>query len=79
MFQRVLLDFVLKTFGLGAENGTRTRDLNLGKVALYQLSYFRMACFVIANAKVAKKSESPNFSIPFCKFFTICLSLLSVI
>ena len=24
----------------GAENGTRTRDLNLGKVALYQLSYF---------------------------------------
>ena len=31
----------------GAENGTRTRDLNLGKVALYQLSYFRMACFVL--------------------------------
>ena len=27
----------------GAENGTRTRDLNLGKVALYQLSYFRVA------------------------------------
>ena len=25
----------------GAENGTRTRDLNLGKVALYQLSYSR--------------------------------------
>ena len=25
-----------------AENGTRTRDLNLGKVALYQLSYFRI-------------------------------------
>jgi hypothetical protein len=24
-----------------AENGTRTRDLDLGKVALYQLSYFR--------------------------------------
>ena len=24
-----------------AENGTRTRDLNLGKVVLYQLSYFR--------------------------------------
>ena len=28
-----------------AENGTRTRDLNLGKVALYQLSYFRNYCF----------------------------------
>ena len=30
---------------LGAENGARTRDLNLGKVALYQLSYFRLNCF----------------------------------
>ena len=29
------------SFIVGAENGTRTRDLNLGKVALYQLSYFR--------------------------------------
>ena len=26
---------------LWAENGTRTRDPNLGKVVLYQLSYFR--------------------------------------
>ena len=26
----------------GAENGTRTRDPNLGKVVLYQLSYFRV-------------------------------------
>jgi hypothetical protein len=25
----------------GARNGARTRDLNLGKVALYQLSYSR--------------------------------------
>ena len=25
-----------------AEDEVRTRDLNLGKVALYQLSYFRM-------------------------------------
>ena len=25
-----------------AENGTRTRDPNLGKVVLYQLSYFRV-------------------------------------
>ena len=46
MFQRVLLDFVLKTFGLGAENETRTRDPNLGKVVLYQLSYFRIFCGV---------------------------------
>ena len=47
MFQRVLLDFVLKTFGLGAENETRTRDPNLGKVVLYQLSYFRISVCVL--------------------------------
>ena len=27
---------------LGAKNGTRTRDPQLGKLMLYQLSYFRM-------------------------------------
>ena len=29
-------------FSVRAENGTRTRDPNLGKVVLYQLSYFRV-------------------------------------
>lgn len=29
-------------FEFGAENETRTRDINLGKVTLYQLSYFRI-------------------------------------
>ena len=28
----------------GAKNGTRTRDPDLGKVVLYQLSYFRRCC-----------------------------------
>ena len=28
-----------------AENGTRTRDPNLGKVVLYQLSYFRLLIY----------------------------------
>jgi hypothetical protein len=28
--------------GVRAKNGARTRDLDLGKVALYQLSYFRI-------------------------------------
>ena len=41
---------------LGAENGIRTRDLNLGKVALYQLSYFR-----VGTANVRRIFESPNF------------------
>ena len=41
----------------GAENETRTRDPNLGKVVLYQLSYFRL--FAVAN--VGKIFQSPNF------------------
>ena len=31
-----------------AENETRTRDPNLGKVVLYQLSYFRVLFFCFA-------------------------------
>ena len=31
-----------KLLSLGAENETRTRDPDLGKVVLYQLSYFRI-------------------------------------
>ena len=67
MFQRVLLDLVLKTFGLGAENETRTRDPNLGKVVLYQLSYFRKNTTTydynlsIAGAKVHLFFYSANF------------------
>ena len=30
------------TFSFGAEDEARTRDPNLGKVVLYQLSYFCM-------------------------------------
>jgi hypothetical protein len=30
----------------GAGNEARTRDLDLGKVALYQLSYTRISCQV---------------------------------
>ncbi len=36
--------FILKKVSTKrAENGTRTRDPNLGKVVLYQLSYFRLS------------------------------------
>ena len=31
----------MAAFVLGAGDGIRTRDINLGKVALYQLSYSR--------------------------------------
>ena len=49
---------VLQTFALplgygtvknGAVDEARTRDLNLGKVALYQLSYYRIKCWIGAG------------------------------
>lgn len=54
----------------GAENGSRTRDLNLGKVTLYQLSYFRVIIFLknfpvvvlIGIAKVVLFLIQQNFS-----------------
>ena len=61
---------------LGAENGTRTRDPNLGKVVLYQLSYFRKffyckkASLLIAGAKVMLFSELTKlFAVFFQKNF----------
>ena len=51
-----------------AENGTRTRDPNLGKVVLCQLSYFRKKFFLkeasllIAGAKVMLFSELTKLS-----------------
>gem|GEM_PF-2036447 len=42
-----------------AKNGSRTRDLNLGKVALYQLSYFRLLFYA---AKVLIIFQIDSFS-----------------
>ena len=76
----------------GAENGTRTRDPNLGKVVLYQLSYFRNknlnkgASLSIAGAKVMLFSKLTKlFAIFFQKnflpirFITIILILHLII
>src|ERR1700730_84153 len=38
---------------LGAGDESRTRDLNVGNVALYQLSYSRVASRIIASADLA--------------------------
>ena len=38
-----------------AENETRTRDPNLGKVMLYQLSYFRIFSFAVAKVDIFLK------------------------
>ena len=51
----------------GAENGARTRDLNLGKVTLYQLSYFRdWDC----------KYKSENFILQINLHFRCCLEFV---
>jgi hypothetical protein len=42
---------------LRAENETRTRDPNLGKVVLYQLSYFRVLSYsIIVSLRRCKSS-----------------------
>ena len=44
------------TGDLGAENETRTRDPDLGKVVLYQLSYFRILFVTISSASLPLKA-----------------------
>ena len=44
----------------GAEDEARTRDLNLGKVALYQLSYFRVK-YRVAKIRQCTISEKSFF------------------
>ena len=41
-----------EAFWKRAEDGTRTRDPNLGKVMLYQLSYFRNFRFRCLNSRL---------------------------
>ena len=47
----------------GAENETRTRDPNLGKVVLYQLSYFRIS-LLFWDCKGTKNFGTSKY---FCK------------
>src|SRR5690606_33662343 len=42
----------------GAGNETRTRDPNLGKVVLYQLSYSRFEAAYFSGSRMAVKSRS---------------------
>ena len=75
-----------ETFILGAENETRTRDPNLGKVVLYQLSYFRICftnqAFSLTEVPCVSFNEckgstffliDKGFAIFFCNFFYIFL------
>ena len=45
----------------GAKNGTRTRDPDLGKVVLYQLSYFRIYCSRNVIASFCECKFNPIF------------------
>ena len=57
----------------GAENETRTRDPHLGKVMLYQLSYFRILSFVSAAPRVTDKEYNTTFPSACQHFFYIFL------
>ena len=85
----VSTDSTIRAFMTGhkkrAKNGVRTRDLNLGKVALYQLSYFRLCisvslqliCFSFAVQRYNKFQYLQIFSYFFYNFF--CFKKLTYI
>ena len=50
-----------------AKNGTRTRDPDLGKVVLYQLSHYRV-CFVFPSEQYILYYRSSYLSTTFFKF-----------
>ena len=61
-----------------ATDGTRTRDLDLGKVALYQLSYCRIKKqpqILIAGTKVVLFFEPAKFLELFLMFLSIIFEL----
>ena len=55
----------------GAKDGIRTRDPNLGKVVLYQLSYFRIGIIYTISNIECFKSEGKHLQL-----FTLVKDLL---
>ena len=47
----------------GAEDGTQTRDPQLGRLMLYQLSYFRIRNFVGKEGFEPPKSKDSRFTV----------------
>ena len=66
-----MLSFIISSYSLyfGAENETRTRDPDLGKVVLYQLSYFRMVLGTLLLSKAGAKVQTFFFLAKFFLFF----------
>ena len=65
----------------GAENETRTRDPNLGKVMLYQLSYFRIFSFAVAKVGIFRKPANilPTFFTEICSLCTYRKTIILII
>ena len=57
----------------GAGDGIRTRDINLGKVALYQLSYSRVATPSILS-RYRSGCQFHAIVMPKPQFFAVCFS-----
>ena len=53
-----------RRFYIGAGNETRTRDPNLGKVVLYQLSYSRETAFERLTPGILIESRRENSGVP---------------
>ena len=57
-----------------AENGTRTRDPNLGKVVLYQLSYFRKT---VARIKLGMSGRQGEYQTVSARTFLVLIAFLN--
>src|SRR3989344_8296695 len=63
-----------------AKDESRTRDLNLGKVTLYQLSYFRIFLYLFQETTLLLRSTSRSFGMSYFRieddkstqFFIFC-------
>ena len=62
----------------GAENETRTRDPNLGKVMLYQLSYFRIFSFAVAKVGIFRNSAN-ILHLFFTRICTLCFRKQTIV
>ena len=62
-------------------NETRTRDPNLGKVMLYQLSYFRIFSFAVAKVGIFRKPANilPTFFTEICSLCTYRKTIILII
>ena len=63
----------------GAEDGIRTRDPDLGKVMLYQLSYFRIVwiLFCLFHQGATFKAQQPRKTLPFSGYPLAVLNIIN--